>query len=331
MEEMTTLKHALLCLTALLALTAAGCSDEEKTPAAQAPANPSPQAQTEAALEMEKWNSYVDLANFVDPVVRYYLASYMEHFPGSRYTRPGASFHYDFEDVRNPVVAPEKAIRAARSNAHKGTAHELDILVQLYAPALDSLYRVLRESNDYYMSKDFLHDGFARGKELHARVVEAAKAYAPLEEAFFTALKDEEARMLEREIVALRQNGHRVQPAMLMVIAQGRRMEAELGRRERPQPNLDRLRPFYDELSEALSELEATVADPVQIDQEGLDRKNTLEMLDSARELQHAAATLLENVQEPEPELTTVEISSGDYSRELESLTEQYNALITAH
>lgn len=170
--------------------------------AAQAPDATRRQQADDAALETinAKMNAYVALMNRTlrasESIERYKSWVDMEKGPVNKNRAFGV---YELYDVTDLIAEASQAL------GQEPKLPDLDGSMKTYIEAYSGLAPIIDEANTYYERKDYLDDNLARGKQIHARLAPAAKAFlaarAKLEQDFQT----ERANLAMRELAAIEQ------------------------------------------------------------------------------------------------------------------------------
>ena len=125
--------------------------------------------------EIDKYNVYVDsynsLLNF-DSTIESYLrvAGDKEKLNTSKEISGYFNFNPSFLD---------KLKKASTSDPKM---EDLDKAAAKLAPALEELTGLFNEADEYYKAKDLLDDKYAKGQELHTKILVAIKNYSHMEE-----------------------------------------------------------------------------------------------------------------------------------------------------
>lgn len=152
------------------------------------------------ASDLEAYNNYVDLSNFMTGDVEESLSRYFngvapsEDFSpvegGSYITTTFSNQDYDFLDE-------------VESQADLGTSYkEIDEHALTLIPTLRTLMKVLDEAGNYGNQKGYLDDNYAKGQEIHSRFISAVNAYdkerLPYLNSLRAMLQEQQVRDLER-------------------------------------------------------------------------------------------------------------------------------------
>ena len=325
---MTFVRCMALCL--LCTWLGAGCSDEDRAGAERETVR----YVTAEDVETEKWNSYVELANTVDPVVRSYLAAYWNNFPEPDYARPGGYFIYRIDPLLQPAPGMEALITSAADNTGRGAQSELDQAAREYSAALGRLWDAVWTANRYYLDTAWRQDSHRRGASLHDAVTAAYGTYDDERVKFFSLMDARDTELMHASIRDMRKDGREVLPAMLAVIARARAVDAELNRQGIEAHTVAELEQTayteqYGALVKALEQLEGAVANEELLRKEAVASAEADRVLASARQVELSARALLESARTGRRfDINSLVVGTpGHYSRELGLLTVRYNRL----
>lgn len=179
----------------LLAITFLGAASMAH---AQAPnATPSGQQAPDAILEAAttKMNAYVALMNRTlrasESIERYKSWVDMDKGPVNKNRAFGV---YELYDVTDLIADASEAL----GKEPKLTA--LDVSMKAYIEAYSTLAPIIDEANTYYERKDYLDDNLARGKQIHTRLVPAARTFLAAREQVEQDFKTEQANLSSLEL-----------------------------------------------------------------------------------------------------------------------------------
>lgn len=222
--------------------------------------------------QLEKVNSYVELFNTVgrDPVssYTYMFGERMEFVVDKANFRP-SSINIGVLDDR--IEAMDRALEFAE----KSPSLPIDSSVKALGPALKELIAACKEAAEYYNGTEYVDDSFARGEELHKRIMTALSAFRPLMNEFATQLVAMEKSRRQERVDGMRADGAVIRAAMVEVIYAGQDLGDELDRQGISSDNVVELRlddfmPYYERLKVAVAVLEKAMQDPEQLKREGL-------------------------------------------------------------
>jgi len=287
-------------LVIILAAILAGCAAAEPRPLPLAP------SAGEGGAEVEKWNSYVDLAHEMEALFLPALDAYLETF--------GHSLEYQPKNPRlinNYFLAlmesPEGfSLALDQARAATGREGELDLAFKELMPYLKDLWTYLVRSRDFYLNqggKDSKLPAETRElrvrldspEETHGRIFAAYQGFAPTYERFREALNRAGQERRQKDIQALRGKGLVIHPALLEILDAGQGLQDYLNVRQisgatpaslKP----EELTPFLDRLEIAAGILETASA--VSVDREGLSEEALIEFSDQLQVVRTEAGGL---------------------------------------
>lgn len=194
---------ALLAASLSLALVACGGKPPSSSGTSdKADAAPAQDAQQQLTAKL---NAYIGCFNAVDSEVHGSARAYtgwikdLEAGPSGRETRvygPSEIDDYDMKQCDAPIT---EAIAA------QPALPELDAAAGRYLQALKALVPVSHEAHDYYERQDYEDDQFAKGKQLHAPLMAAFKAFAGASETFNVELERQNDAAQREHLKALEQ------------------------------------------------------------------------------------------------------------------------------
>ncbi|MGY3777851.1 DUF3829 domain-containing protein [Isobaculum melis] len=166
--------------------------------------------------EIDKYNDYVNLLNILTGKLTSYESNYAKNhmdeeanfmnFDESNWSE--YSMHHDLDALQEVVKAADEATSAKPKMDIDGKAEKL-------VAALKDELDIFEDIHTYYKEKDFLTDDYAKGKELHEKLMVAYKALDEPAQAFYDEMQElmEEHEKEERE--GYEKDGHKVSLAML--------------------------------------------------------------------------------------------------------------------
>lgn len=166
--------------------------------------------------------------------------------------------------------------------------------------------RIISTAAAYYNDKRYVDDAYAKGKELHKRIVPGLEALKPLLRTFSVEIAALEARQKQDSLQDLRAEGLPVRAAMAAVVYVCQDLCAELQRQKVSGKNMLELdlsahKAPHAALSVAVDALEKAIQDPGQLRKEGLPGSSAMKAyLDDARAVRTSAAGIIERVQKRE-------------------------------
>jgi hypothetical protein len=296
-------------LTIILAAILAGCVAAGPRPES-ALLPPAPSA---GEGDVEKWNSYVDLANELEALFLPALNAYLETFGHDpEYHRPAPESRLVASYFLVLMEKPEDfslVLSAAEAAAGQGAqGEELDLAVRELAPYLKALWTDLGRSRNFHRDQASPEPPDETGElrvrldspeELHARIFASYQGFTATYERFREAMNQAGQKRRQEDIQGLRRRGLALHAALLETLDAGQGLQDYLNVRRisgappgGPAP--EELRPFLDRLEGAARSLMETAARAGGEDLEGLSAEALLKFREQLVAVRAEAAGLAE-------------------------------------
>lgn len=198
------LSTAALAVSVTLALSACGNKSADPAKAAAAPASTADtQAEDAEQALTAKLNAYIECYNDVDSGIQRGIGYYTGWMkdpkagPTGREDRPIGPPDLEVSDLASCDAAIPTALAAQPALA------ELDAAAKAYLDSLHTLQPLTHAAHDYYKREDYQDDGYARGKQMHAPLMDALAAFAQASDTFSNALDAENDRAQQTQLQAL--------------------------------------------------------------------------------------------------------------------------------
>lgn len=136
-------------------------------------------------IDTEKYNAYITLSNYMNGWLHEAVTIYFKEFG----IKEEIAIDKDFDSFQTfPILQGhkddvEKSLEYASKKPSFGAA---DDSMKALCPKLKELMDTLNEIENYYNTKSFVDDDFAKGKELHKRLYSQYNEYVILAEKFFS-------------------------------------------------------------------------------------------------------------------------------------------------
>jgi len=255
-----------------------------------------------------RWNNYVELFNAKRMTRRaeaYFEAMGTENEPAFKDSKPGQVPIPNLNTWHGPnwtfqKTALERVETVLRSA--EGGGSELDKAALAYAKVLKELHECFNEAETYYNAKSYADDAFAKGKEIHTRMLTLYADAMPKEAAFNAAMDERGAQLQREEIASMRSQGMEFVAAALEFSLAGEKAMGELVRQSLTKDTMYEMdvpafRPFYEELVKGLSALETAGKTADLESRERIDKDRAGTQLSIARELKAAANSIMERAE----------------------------------
>jgi len=234
--------------------------------------------------EVEKWNSYVDLAHELEALFLPALNAYLETFGHSPEYQPaqgsGLIANYFLVLMERPEDLG-RVLDQARGLAEQGEG-ELDQAVRELWPYLQVLWIDLKRSRDYHQNKEEtvpdlpeetgeLRVRLDSPEETHARIFAAYQGFAATYDRFRQNLNRAGQERRQKDIRELREKGLIIQPALLEILDVGQALQDYLNFRHisgaapaglKP----EEIQPFLDRLKKSAGALEVARSPGIELE-----------------------------------------------------------------
>ena len=294
------------------------------------------------ASDLEAYNNYVDLSNFMTGDVEESLDRYFNGVAASGDFSPIEGGSYITTTFSNQDY---EFLDEVESQADLGTSYkEIDEHALTLIPTLRTLMEVLDEAGNYGNQKGYLDDNYAKGQEIHSRFVPAVNAYdderLPYLNSLRAILQEQQARDLER----FEKEGYTVRYQMLkLTMLKSEIMNAIYKQEDISDENVlsldvTEIRPKYEEMAAVLAEFAVNFKDEAELEKEGFEnyKSGQLSFFNNAiTEFKVQTQALLSRVDEQraysEAEKLTLSTTEGSLERLIKcgsDVTSRYNDVI---
>lgn len=322
-----------LLLIILFLFLLPGCGGDDSVPASSGDGQ-------NRKEEIEKWNLYVDLGNYLNSDFNPAMDEYFTRYGPGTDSPPGISDEYmaDFLSrlVDDNQLSRELELALAKASAAEG---DLDQATYEMGVQLKEVWAELIRARDYYAGGEYESDNYAQAKEVHDRIYDAYMSLSASNTRFLDILTKEDAERRKRDIQEMRDQGLVLRPAMLEVIDRGLALQELLNQLSITYGSLasfnpELFLPLYQDFEQSAAAFEAVAA--------GLSDKGNPEgvkgaaLADFTRRLSEtkaSAADLIELKRLKGKLDAPAEDSSGtpeNFGRELGFLVDVYNSLAPA-
>jgi len=290
--------------------------------------------------EIEKWNLYVDLGNYLDSDFNPAMDEYFNKFGLSSDYRPSDQEQYmaDFLSrlIEDNQISREIELALAKAAHSDG---DLDLVTQEMGVHLREVWSELIKARDYYAAGKFESDDYAEAQEVHARIYEAYMSLSVTNTRFWDILIKEDAERRKRDIQEMREQGLSLRPAMLEVIDKGQALQDLLNQLSITYGSLSSFNPemflpLYEDFNKSVNYFDSALADTsTKSNPEGVKEASLIEFKQRVNAAKESAADLIELRQLKGKLSDTPENTSGTpehFGRELDFLIDTYNSLAPA-
>jgi hypothetical protein len=280
--------------------------------------------------EIEKFNAYVMLNNLMTGRINEVLVHYFEKFGVD--TEPVIEKNFSF--IMLDVADTEREVidKANGYSANQPAFANIDPQVVKLTQVLKDLLSVLDEMKAYYDTRGYVDDDFAKGKQLHTKLVNANLAYEAVANPYFTALQKwgNERRLADLQKLKDTDQQIRYNALKFMIDAEATAIEMdEQGITAANVLELDmtKFKAKYDLMTADLDALMTISKDKSQIQKEGVNSFSIKNYVDSAAEAKAAASKIIERINKNEP--VSDSDLNGQFLNTTDGTPENFNYLLS--
>ncbi|WP_052410207.1 YiiG family protein [Paenibacillus durus] len=278
-------------------------------------------------LEMEKYNAYVDLNNFMTSRMQDVLNDYFEEFGDGN--KPKIEKYFSGSLLSISEYDKDTMNRAFDYKDKEPAFDAVDTAIVQLEPAIKKLAAVLGEAYDYYDVKGYVDDQFAKGKQLHTQIITAYKAYEKAADVYFDAINDLGNKRTQAELKELRKNDEQIRYSILTFMLDAEALSDVMEQQEIYADNILKLdlKPFkekYNVLITDLQNINKYAADKARIKTEGFREYALENYVDAAKEVKVAATNIIERVNNKEA-VDEFTLNSSFFRKNKEGTPENYN------
>ncbi len=285
---------------------------------------------TGESQKIEKYNSYVMLNNLMTGRINEVLLHYFEKFGTEK--KPVIEKNLSFIMLDVPASQREVIDQAQGYTTSKPAFASADSAVTQLTPVIKDLLAVLDEMKVYYDSKGYVDDDFAKGKQLHTKLINTNLAYEKAANAYFKALQkmDAEQRLVDLQNFKDSDQQIRYNALKFMIDAEATAIEmSEQGINASNVLELDmkKFKVKYDLMTGDLNALVTLSKDQKQIEKEGMNSFSIENYVHSATEAKAAASKIIERINKKEP--VSDSDLSGQFLDTTDGTPENFNSLLS--
>ncbi|MNI47295.1 hypothetical protein D3C73_1018070 [compost metagenome] len=207
-----------------------------------------------------------------------------------------------------------------------------DPLVIKLTPVLKDLLSVLDDMKAYYDTRGYVDDDFAKGKQLHTKLVNANLAYETVANQYFTALQKlgNEQRLAELQKLKDADQQIRYNALKFMIDAEATAIEMDeqgITAGNVLQLDMTKYKAKYDIMTADLSALMTILKDKERIQKEGINSFSIENYVHSATEAKAAASKIIERINKKEP--VSDSDLNGQFLNTTDGTPENFNYLLS--
>ncbi|WP_010500140.1 YiiG family protein [Paenibacillus elgii] len=281
----------------------------------------------EETMEIEKYNAYVQLNNYMTGRLDQVLTRYFEKLGDGE--QPIIGKHFSFTMLS--ISANDKsALNKQFGYAEKTPAFPtVDPAVVKLKPVMNELVAILSEAHDYYETKGYVDDNFAKSKELHTKIVKAVDGYYAASGEFLKAMASMGAERRQQNLKKYQDNDEQIRYNALKFLIDAEALSAEMEEQGVTAKNIldldmGKFKPKYDVLVEDLKNLTQLSQDEKWAKKERLRSDLVEDYVDEAKEVKVAASEIIERVNKKR-EVDELDLSNRFFLENRDGTPEQFN------
>lgn len=253
----------------------------------------------EEAKEVEKYNAYVQLNNYMTGRLDQVLNRYFERLGDGE--QPIIEKHFSFT-MLSISASDKSALDKQFGFADKTPAFPaVDPAVVKLKPVMNDLIAILSEAHDYYETKGYVDDNFVKSKELHTKIVKATDAYYAAGDEFLTAMANMGAERRKESLKKYQDNDEQLRYSALKFLIDAEALSAEMEEQGVTAKNIldldmGKYKAKYDVLVEDLNNLTQHSQDDTRVKKEGFDSHYLKRYVDEAKKVKVTASEIIERV-----------------------------------
>ncbi|WFD10927.1 YiiG family protein [Tepidibacter hydrothermalis] len=246
-------------------------------------------------IDTEKYNSYITLSNYMTGWLDQGLTMYFKEFGIEEQIKIDKNFD-SFQTM--PILQGHKddveaCIEYASKKPSFGAA---DDSVKALCPKLKELMNTLNEIQNYYSTKSFVDDDFAKGKELHKKIYTQYNEYVALAETFFSELSVITEQKNKEDLESLKKSDYMIRYHAMSIVmrAQDIQMafyEAKVNDSNILDFDVNKYKEKYDLLTEDINKFMEYSKDDERLKKEGLEANPFIGNFESDVERMKVTAT----------------------------------------
>ncbi|WP_426454989.1 YiiG family protein [Paenibacillus sp. S-38] len=280
--------------------------------------------------EIEKYNAYVGLNNLLTGRINEVLVHYFEKFGVDQ--QPIIEKNLSF--IMLGVAEPERAVidKANGYTPSQPAFANVDPVVNKLTPVIKDLLSVLDDMKAYYDSKGYVDDDFAKGKQLHTKLVSANIAYETVAKQYFIAMQKLGNEKREAELQKLKDADQQIRYNALKFMIDAEATALEMDEQGITAGNvleldMTKFKAKYDIMTEDLNALMTIAKDKERIQKEGINSFSIENFVHSATEAKAAASKIIERINKKKP--VSDSDLNGQFLHSTDGTPENFNYLLS--
>ncbi|MFP4979188.1 YiiG family protein [Paenibacillus sp. CN-4] len=312
---------AIILLVAMLSACSSVSSTRDQAPAG---------ITSSESKEIEKYNAYVMLNNLMTGSINEVLVHYFEKFGVD--TQPVIEKNFSFIMLGVAETEREVVDKANGYTSSQPAFANADPVVTKLTPVIKELLSILDEMKAYYDTRGYVDDDFAKGKQLHTKLVNANLAYETVANQYFIALQKLGNEQRQAELQKLKDADQQIRYNALkfMIDAEATAIEMDeqgIAAGNVLQLDMTKFKAKYDIMTADLNALMTISKDKERIQKEGINSFSIENYVHSATEAKAAASKIIERINKKVP--VSDSDLSGQFLHTTDGTPENFNYLLS--
>ncbi|MCR8643055.1 YiiG family protein [Paenibacillus sp. N1-5-1-14] len=298
-----------------------------------------------AAVDVEKYNSYVDISNYMTGFLETGIRKYLDNFG----TEEELKFKKNFDakkfdgQILSPIAkfAFDQVETALAYTSKKPSFGAADDSMKNLLPKMKDYLNLINELDGYYRSKAFAQDDFAKGKELHKKFYKTYNEYTALGDKFFIDFSEVTKKMEQADLEKLKKEDYLVRYYAKSIVMKAQEIQTDFDLAKVNDSNIldydaNKYKTKYDSLTADMDKFLEYAKDKKRLEKEGikiLARFDEIipDVKASATDIMQVLQTKSTNLNKPADGKVKSSETVGyldKYSKKVSSLISSYNNMM---
>lgn len=248
--------------------------------------------------ETKKYNQYVKFYNTGLNDITKHLNDYFRNAGEAQSLQQGKGYtsgssYRDWENIKS-IINEKPVIK------------EMDDAATQLIPLAEELDGLLDAARKYYKAKDYVDDKYAKGKELHTKILANSEKFKTAYKKFNMAIKNKEFEVRTAEMEQAKKDGNKLVYNRILVFNLMDKIMNELDRQNISASNvlstdLSKIKPLYEEFSQAQKTLREIIDDKLSKDKDLANKYAFANYAETTTEFKVAVIDLIERVETKKP------------------------------
>ena len=289
------MRKMLVVLSVLLMLISCGKGENKENGVEKIFNNGKSDSKT-SGNEIKKYNDYVNIYNRVLNIDKDFIDYFKDAGNQEQLKKdksPGTGFNTLNQDFINQI----------KEQAEKAPAMEnLDKAALALAGVYEELLPIFQEAENYYKGKEFLSDNYAKGQEIHKKILGAFEKYNGVAGLFVTEFDKKSDEVFAKELEMLKKEGRVIGYNRALFMDISKKILNEMDRQKLNAANVtegsaEKIKPLHEELGKALTDFQNAFKDPKLLEKEGYEGGEADSYISEALKFKGSVAALINRIE----------------------------------